>query len=64
MKPEIDQDLCIGCGLCSEIEPQVFELQDDGYAHVINDNPDPSLTPKIQEAIDECPTDAISWAGE
>jgi ferredoxin len=31
---------------------------------VINENPDPSLKAKIQEAIDECPTDAISWAGE
>ncbi|MGQ9676083.1 MAG: ferredoxin [Chloroflexota bacterium] len=64
MKLQVDRDLCIGCGLCAEIEPQVFELQDDGYAHVINENPDPSLRPKIQEAIDECPTDAISLAGE
>jgi len=64
MTPQVDRDLCIGCGLCAEIAPEVFELQDDGYAHVVNEDPDPSLVPKIQEAIDECPVDAIGWAGE
>ena len=64
MKPEIDRDLCIGCGLCAEIEPQVFELGDDGYARVINENPDPGLVPKIQQAIDECPVSAINWASK
>ena len=27
--PKIDMDLCIGCGLCSELCPKVFELKDD-----------------------------------
>jgi len=59
MKPIIDPDLCIGDGVCEEICPEVFELRDDGLAYVIDDDPDPTLKPKIEEAIKECPTSAI-----
>ena len=34
MKVWIDQDLCTGDGLCEEICPAVFTLQDDGLAYV------------------------------
>lgn len=30
----IDQDLCTGDGLCSEICPEIFEMHDDGLAYV------------------------------
>jgi ferredoxin len=59
MKIEIDEDLCIGDGICEEICPEVFELTDNGIAKVIEDDPDQSLEVKIEEAAEECPTDAI-----
>lgn len=59
MKPIVDQELCIGDGICEDLSPKVFELRDDGLAYVINEDPDGSLWPTIQEAVDECPTDAI-----
>ena len=59
MKPKIIEDECIGDGICEEICPEVFELQDDGLAHVINKNPSEDLNDKIEEAIEECPTSAI-----
>jgi ferredoxin len=34
MKVWIDDDLCTGDGLCCEIAPAVFEMQDDGLAYV------------------------------
>jgi ferredoxin len=34
MKVWIDQDLCTGDGLCTEICPSVFEMNDDGLAYV------------------------------
>ncbi len=34
MKAEVNQDTCIGCGLCPSIEPEVFKIGDDGKAHV------------------------------
>jgi ferredoxin len=34
MKVWIDQDLCTGDGLCTEIAPDVFMMSDDGLAYV------------------------------
>lgn len=34
LKVWIDQDLCTGDGLCAEICPSVFVMQDDGLAYV------------------------------
>lgn len=34
MKVWIDQDLCTGDGLCTEIAPDIFEMGDDGLAYV------------------------------
>lgn len=33
--PEIDIDLCIGCGLCVEICPDVFELSLRVYKKIV-----------------------------
>lgn len=60
-KPVIDQNECIGDGLCEQICPEVFELREDGLAYVINEKPDGELKPRVDEAIEECPTGAISW---
>ena len=55
--PKVDMDLCIGCGLCSELCPKVFELRDD-KAWVIN--PNACDTCDCQQAVDSCPVVAIS----
>ena len=60
MRPEVDETLCIGDGICADICPEVFEMRDDNLAHVINENPDVSLSDKVREAADACPTGAIS----
>ena len=33
----INEELCVGCGACAGLCPEVFELQDDGKAKVINE---------------------------
>ena len=32
MKVKVNKDICIGCGACAAIVPDVFELEDDGLA--------------------------------
>lgn len=59
MRVRIDQELCIGDGICEEICPEVFEVRDDGLAYVIDEEPDETLWPKVESAAEECPTDAI-----
>jgi ferredoxin len=54
----VDQQLCIGCGLCVSIAEEVFELNDDGVSEVRNQS---GSEAKIQEAIDSCPVNCIHW---
>jgi len=39
MRVWIEQDYCTGDGLCEELCPSVFELRDDGLAHVRGEAP-------------------------
>lgn len=37
MKVWIEQEYCTGDGLCADLCPEVFEMGDDGLAHVRED---------------------------
>ena len=57
--PVVDQDQCTGCGLCSDIAAKTFELNADDVSEVIDPQGDDEDT--IQEAIDGCPVECITW---
>ncbi|MCF7854009.1 MAG: ferredoxin [Candidatus Pacebacteria bacterium] len=59
MKARVDQDACIGCGLCPDICPEVFEMTDDDVARVIVEVVPPDAEDQAKEAADACPVDAI-----
>jgi ferredoxin len=42
------------------IAPEVFEVRDDGYLYVLNENPGPELMDKVRMATNNCPTGAIT----
>lgn len=56
---EVDQQICIGCGLCTTLAPGVFRLNDNGVSEVYNQSGEDEA--KIQEAIDSCPVNCIHW---
>ena len=58
MKVVIDQDGCIGCGLCASTCPEVFGMNDDNIAEVIKQPTE--VTEKVQAAVDGCPVQVIS----
>jgi ferredoxin len=60
MKPAVDQDQCIGDGICEDLCPDVFQLGEDGLAHVINEDPGEELYGCIREAEVACPVACIS----
>ncbi len=60
--PVVDKRLCSSCGLCTEIAPNTIKLDKDDLAEVYNPKGDPEDV--IQEAINSCPLEAISWKKE
>ncbi len=58
-KPVINEELCIGCGVCVSVAPDVFEMNDENKATVKADAKIDEAT--VQDAIDQCPVQAISW---
>lgn len=59
MTPTVDRELCIGCGLCEDLCPEIFQMREDGYAHIVFEDPGPDLYGCIRDASDSCPVDAI-----
>ncbi|MFU0824160.1 ferredoxin [Clostridium sp.] len=59
MKAFVDQDTCIGCGLCPSICPDVFDMGDDGKAHAIVDEVPGDVEDSAVEAQESCPVSAI-----
>lgn len=55
-KVEVDKNKCIGCGACTAIAPDVFELDDDGLAKVIEEE----INEDVKTAAEGCPTEAIT----
>ncbi len=59
-KVVIDTEECVACGTCVEICPEVFELEEGAEAvTIIKETGGPEDS--IQEAIDTCPVQCISW---
>ncbi len=58
MKAYVDQELCIGCGLCTSIAPDVFALNADGAAEAVADTTDANAE-AVKQAIEGCPVAAI-----
>lgn len=48
-------DSCIGCGACTAVAPDVFELGDEGLAVVISEE----NVDGAKEAAESCPVEAI-----
>lgn len=59
MKAIVNQDTCIGCGLCISTVPEVFEVNADGKAEACGHTTDENRA-AVQEVIDACPVQAIS----
>jgi len=59
MKARVNEDLCIGCGLCESICPSVFKMNDRGFAEAVETELDDSVAEDVKEAQAQCPVEAI-----
>ncbi|MDO4633769.1 MAG: ferredoxin [Eubacteriales bacterium] len=58
MRACVDQEMCIGCGMCEGIAPEVFRMNEEGKAEAYAAGEDSA----VEEAISSCPVEAISEA--
>jgi len=56
-RPYVDEKTCIGCQLCLSIDP-VFVVKENGKAQATENDFDAG---KVDEAIESCPVESISW---
>lgn len=60
MKGRVDKDLCIGCGLCPSICPEIFEMDDDDKAVAKDIEIPEDIVESAKDAESQCPVDAIT----
>jgi ferredoxin len=60
VKIRVDQDKCQGHNRCYAMAPELFDVDDYGYAHELNDGVVPAeLADKARLAAANCPEFAI-----
>jgi ferredoxin len=60
VKIEVDFGLCEANAICMGIIPEVFQVDDQDYLHVLNDDVTPENEAQIRDAVRQCPRQAIS----
>ncbi len=59
IKAIVNQDVCIGCGMCIEMCPEVFKYNEDDKSEVVGEINTDDLKDKALDAQEVCPVDAI-----
>lgn len=59
MKIVVDFDVCESNAVCMGIAPEVFEVRDDDFLYVLDENPPESMRDKMEECVLRCPKQAI-----
>ena len=60
MKIVVDYDVCESNAVCMGIAPEVFEVRDDDFLYVLQEEPPEELRAKVEEAARRCPKQAIT----
>ena len=57
----LDLDTCQGYANCVMVAPEVFDIDEEsGQAILLQETPDDSQLDAVEEAVRQCPTEAIS----
>jgi ferredoxin len=57
-KPKVNQELCIGCGTCEALCPEMFKVE-NGKSQVIGESCEAAKC-DCNETVSSCPVSAIS----
>ncbi|MET0628357.1 MAG: ferredoxin [Acidimicrobiia bacterium] len=56
----VDFDLCESNAICAGLAPEVFEVRDDDFLYLLEEQPPDALREQVQDAVRQCPKQAIS----
>jgi ferredoxin len=60
MKIKVDFDLCESNALCEALAPQNFQIDDDDFLQVLDDEVTDENRDVVMQAVAACPKSAIS----
>ncbi|HET6908304.1 MAG TPA: ferredoxin [Mycobacteriales bacterium] len=60
LRAHVDEQVCVGTGMCEATAPDLFEVGDDGTSHVLLEVVPPELVAAARKAAEDCPTRALS----
>ncbi|MBT3394497.1 MAG: ferredoxin [Waddliaceae bacterium] len=59
-KASVNPETCIGCGLCENLCPECFKINDDGIAEVIEAGCLSIDFDQLEDTANQCPVNAIT----
>tara|TARA_B100000686_G_C16219334_1_gene679377 strand:- start:39 stop:230 length:192 start_codon:yes stop_codon:yes gene_type:complete len=60
MRVVVDFDLCESNAVCMQIAPDIFEVRDDDFLYILDEEPDEERRSALEESVQRCPKQAIS----
>jgi ferredoxin len=60
LRIEVDFDKCESNAVCMGVAPKYFEVRDDDFLYVLQEEVDGGDEAAVREAVDRCPKQAIS----
>ncbi|MCF7916387.1 MAG: ferredoxin [Candidatus Omnitrophica bacterium] len=58
MKVKVDPEACIGCQMCVQVAPDLFEMKEDKAVAKVEEVPEDKQD-ECKQASEQCPVDAI-----
>ena len=59
-KITLDKETCIGCGACTAVAPELFEMNyDEGKAKLLREEVGENLRQKSRDSAETCPVQCI-----
>lgn len=59
MRVIVDRELCEGQGVCEQLAPDVFMVDDAGVLHLRVEEPPTERVAAVREAVRRCPKQAL-----
>lgn len=60
MRIRLDEDRCMGTGVCTQLAPELFRISEEGISEILVECVDGAQLAKAREAVARCPTSSLS----